>query len=149
MLAAGRQTKNHCNSRSIGYVFIMHIFFGRVLVLNHTISETISYSIVWLASQHAGFILFPISPRNSPAAVAHLLTTVPTDLLLVGREPSMQNLVNGAFDLMKSANTQVPTTLHMLIFADLFPANSEPVDSLPPLSFNPDDVATIVHSSGT
>ena len=61
----------------------------------------------------------------------------------------MQDLVNGAFDLMKLANTQVPTTLHMLIFADLFPANSEPVDSLPPLSFNPDDVATIVHSSGT
>ncbi|KAI0691830.1 hypothetical protein BC835DRAFT_1278821 [Cytidiella melzeri] len=113
------------------------------------LSETISYAVTWLASQRAGFILFPISPRNSPAAVAHLLTQVSADLVLVGSESSMQELAEAAFECLRKSGVNVPPTSPMFVFDDLFPSDSEEVTPLPPIHFEAADVTVIMHSSGS
>lgn len=40
-----------------------------------------------------GHTIFPVSPRNSPVAIAHLLRKTGVTHLLIGREPAFQTLV--------------------------------------------------------
>ena len=107
-----------------------------------------SYSLTFLGAERAGFTLFPISPRNSPAAVAHLLTQVNVDLILVGRESSMQDLANASFERLRASNVRVPQTAALPIFSDLFPANGHEVEPLPIMDYKADDTSLIMHSSG-
>ena len=52
----------------------------------------------------ANYTVFPISIRNSPAAVAHLLNQVGVDHVLVGPERVSQDLANEAIRLYKAQN---------------------------------------------
>jgi acyl-CoA synthetase (AMP-forming)/AMP-acid ligase II len=86
--------------------------------------------------------VFPISPRNSPTAICHLLRTVSSHRLVT--ESSLQSLVK---DIKEE-------------FASLFPhiyphlgreSNSDTFEPVPPFpnTGSPDEVALYFHSSGS
>lgn len=99
--------------------------------------------------QRAGFVAFPISPRNSPAAVAHLLTQTAAEYILVGPEPALQDLAAAAFDIMREAGTPLPPRAQMPVFEDLYIDDRESaLEPLPPLHADLDDPIVMMHSSG-
>ena len=96
-----------------------------------------------------GLAAFPISTRNSPAAVAHLLQKTRAPYLLVGPEPAYQELVAHALELLKGTKTPIPRIAQMPVYEDLYaPQKHVPFEPLPALSFNMDDPVLIMHSSG-
>ncbi|KAK0492011.1 NRPS-like enzyme [Armillaria luteobubalina] len=86
----------------------------------------------------AGYTAFPISTRNSPVAVAHLLERTGCKSLLVSADPAMQDI----------ARTQDGIkTVPMPTFEDLYLKNdSEPLPHVRP---DLEQLALIVHSSGS
>lgn len=116
-------------------------------------TETISYFITIVAVQRADCVVFPISPRNSPAAVAHLLQAVNVDHVLVGREPVVQTLLNDALETLKSTKPDhtLPETSTMQSFEELFDTAQQapkPGD-LPMTNTALTDIAIYFHSSGS
>ena len=109
-------------------------------------ADTITYTTVLTGVQRAGFVAFPISPRNSPAAVAHLLTKTGAPYLVVGPEPALQELAVAAFDLLNEQGVPLPHRAPMPVFEDLY--NDTPVEFLPPLHADLDDPTVMMHSSG-
>lgn len=99
--------------------------------------------------QRAGFVSFPISPRNSPAAVAHLLTKTSSEYLIVGSEQNLQELAAAAFHLMQEANTSLPDRMQMPVFEELYVHNFDAAfEPLPPLNADLDEPTVMMHSSG-
>lgn len=97
----------------------------------------------------ANCIFFPISPRNSPAAVAHLLTTTEAHHFLIGPETALQNIADAAFKHIRAAAKQPPATSVMPSLDDLMEPMAEGKPKLlPRFNFRFDDIACIFHSSG-
>ena len=98
----------------------------------------------------AGFSVFPISPRNSPEAVAHLLKKTGSNYLLVGGEPMLQKLANAALELLRAdGHPEIPAS-HMPHFEDLYPdddSDSE-FENYPTVKFDLEAPSLILHSSG-
>lgn len=95
----------------------------------------------------AGHVAFPISVRNSPAAVAHLLSKTNTTHVLVGSEASLQSLASASLELMQNSK---PHLTPMPNFEDLYVPDD--AESFSPLSFKRPDFdspAIILHSSGS
>lgn len=97
--------------------------------------------------QRAGFVAFPLSPRNSSAAMAHLLTKTASEYLLVGPEPALQELAAAALEMMRDSSTVLPHKAQMPIFEDLY--TNAPFEFLPPLNAEFDDPTIMMHSSGS
>ncbi|KAJ7083262.1 hypothetical protein C8R44DRAFT_822628 [Mycena epipterygia] len=116
-------------------------------------SDTIPYFILLASCFRANYIVFPISPRNSPSAVAHLIDKVGINHLLIGNEPAMLELANNALDILKGQYplTAAPDVSYVPLFEDLFLPASErsPVLDLPYEYKGPDATACIMHSSGS
>ena len=89
--------------------------------------DSITYSTTITSVLRAGFITFPISPRNSPAVVAHLLSKVNVAHVLVGRDKLMQDLAREALNLMRAQypHSTIPTTSNMPTFEDHFQARDQ------------------------
>ena len=64
----------------------------------------------------AGHTVFPISPRNSAPAVAHLLTKTGTQHVFVGPESALQDLAAMSLKLMKDAGTLLPALQEIPLF---------------------------------
>jgi acyl-CoA synthetase (AMP-forming)/AMP-acid ligase II len=116
-------------------------------------SDTFTYLTVNLSVLRIGATLFPISPRNSAPAIAHLLQTTGVTAILVGGEPSLNRLASAAFNIIRNSGGVPPTAAQMPTFGDMFLACSDgAIDTeefLPPLGWRRHDVAgLIVHSSG-
>ena len=95
----------------------------------------------------AGHTAFPISPRNSPAAIAHLLKTADVKILIVGREKNFQALAEASLSIMQGIK---PSTHLMPTFEDLYLPDSE--KNFVPLPFRKPDLnetSIILHSSGS
>ena len=58
-----------------------------------------------LATYRTGCPLFPISPRNSAAAIAHLLKKAQVNHVLVGRESAMQEVYAEAVNILKASGS--------------------------------------------
>lgn len=110
-------------------------------------SDTITYATMLIGVQRAGFVAFPISPRNSPAAVAHLLTKTAAEYALVGPEPALQELARAAFEIMREQGMPLPHQGRMPVFEDIF--TDAPVEMLPALNASLDDPTVMMHSSGS
>lgn len=98
----------------------------------------------------AGFAVFPISPRNSPEAVAHLLKKTGARHLLVGGEPMLQKLAAASLELLRAdGHTEIPQS-GMPRFEDLYPHDSPGSEfkHYPPVKFNLNAPSLILHSSG-
>lgn len=69
----------------------------------------------------AGCQVFFISPRNSPAAVAHLLAETSASCLVVGQDQCLRDLASSALETL--SNTQLsspPKTLEFPAFRELY-----------------------------
>lgn len=97
----------------------------------------------------AGYAAFPISPRNSPAAIAHLLSTKSVMHILIGGEQSLQSLSGTSLDLMKESTTKILGSSPMPLFEEIYVDGKETTYDLLPFK-RPDmnDPGIIVHSSG-
>lgn len=66
--------------------------------------ESISYISVIIGILRAGCIAFPISPRNSAGAVAHLLSTTSVSCVLVSSESAVRTLFSESISLMRDGS---------------------------------------------
>lgn len=102
----------------------------------------------------AGYAVFPLSIRNSPTAVAHLIDKTQVKHILVGQEQAMHDLLDDALDILKSKypSTPVPGSSPLLVFGELYNSSSDEraVTSNLPYEFKGSDApAMILHSSGS
>lgn len=98
----------------------------------------------------AGFSVFPISPRNSPEAIAHLLKKTGSRYLLVGGEPMFQKQAATALGILREeGHPEIPSS-DMLHFEDLYPHNDldTEFENYPAVKFDLDAPSLILHSSG-
>lgn len=112
-------------------------------------TDNITYFTTILSVIRANFVVFPISPRNSAQAVAHLILEVGVDHILVGHDPSMQNLVEGAMQIVKASVSSPPSLSAMPLFEDLYrhdlPSHEEQSVAE---NHSPDKLVMYLHSSG-
>ncbi|KAG9217913.1 hypothetical protein CCMSSC00406_0005283 [Pleurotus cornucopiae] len=111
-------------------------------------SDTITYFTTVVGMLRAEIIVFPVSPRNSPPAVAHLLRRTQPTNVLVSVETPIKELVNEALELLRSENEKkIPVVAPMPVFEQLY--TDEPFQPLPPRTRDLDSTRIIVHSSGS
>lgn len=99
----------------------------------------------------AGYAVFPISTRNSPAAVAHLLQKADVAHVLVGHESALQALITDSLALIQG-ESEKPTISVMLSYENMYPEDTGDEDDFIPLeprTYRPDDPAFLFHSSGS
>ncbi|KDQ07667.1 hypothetical protein BOTBODRAFT_166803 [Botryobasidium botryosum FD-172 SS1] len=100
----------------------------------------------------AGYTAFPISPRNSPEAVAHLLHQTGSTHLVVGNEQALRELAQSALGLVARQHQRASAIVDIPIpaFGDLYIENDVDFEPLPPM-VTPDftQTALILHSSGS
>ena len=94
----------------------------------------------------AGYIMFLISPRNVPAAIADMLRKTDCRHLMLSSDGPVQELAKKALEELDGV------TLHTIpTFEQLFSANSS-LDELgtedSPAKYDPNSLAMILHSSG-
>ncbi|KAK0196977.1 hypothetical protein F5146DRAFT_1153799, partial [Armillaria mellea] len=120
-----------------------------------SLSDSITSFVTMMSLLRANYVFFPISPRNSPVAVAHLLHKVDVQHVLVGRDASMQDLANAALEILKSqySSDMSPEQSPIPVVEDYFQSQWEKnIDAeleLPLLPIDPDSPALYLHSSGT
>ncbi|KAJ8092337.1 putative NRPS-like protein biosynthetic cluster [Marasmius tenuissimus] len=117
-------------------------------------TDTITYCTTIMSILRANCIAFPISPRNSPAAVAHLFEQVGVDHVYVG-EPATHDLIKEALAILKNQSSprSAPSFSQMFVFEDLFlPAHEDALITIPgelPHTLSNHDVIMYLHSSGS
>ncbi|KAK7461264.1 hypothetical protein VKT23_008439 [Stygiomarasmius scandens] len=63
-------------------------------------ADTISYNILMLSLARLGYVPFPISTRNSPAAVAQLISEMHVIQVFVSPDNAMQNLISRTNEIL-------------------------------------------------
>jgi subtilisin family serine protease len=97
----------------------------------------------------AGFVPFPISNRNSPAAVADLLKSTKSMYWYTTTDPATQQAVDGA--LAQLAESERPKMLTAPWYGDLYNEAvfaKELLPPLPPVTNDIEHAGVILHSSG-
>ncbi|KAJ8094466.1 hypothetical protein PM082_010900 [Marasmius tenuissimus] len=118
-------------------------------------ADSITYFTMLMCILRADYIAFPISPRNSAAAVAHLLGSVGVDHVLVGHETAMQDLIRESLTKFKEGFPAHPAPTYSPIFAfnEIFLPSFEQALTLKPdelpLTLQPHDNIMYLHSSGS
>ncbi|THU89870.1 acetyl-CoA synthetase-like protein [Dendrothele bispora CBS 962.96] len=121
-------------------------------------SDSIPYTTTIFSVMRANFVLFPISPRNSPQAVAHLIQKVGVAHMLVGFDQSMQELMERAIEFLRTEygyrEDQIPMTSMMPSFEDLYLENGPEMiekirEEIPLKRQQPQDIQFYLHSSGS
>ncbi|GJE91046.1 acetyl-CoA synthetase-like protein [Phanerochaete sordida] len=113
-------------------------------------NESITYFTLMTGICRAGFIAFPISPRNSPEAVAHLLAETGVSYIFVGVEDALQRLWAAAAEALRADGATPPWMHAVPAFRTLYPAERDPHFKLLPVpDARWDDVTIILHSSGS
>ncbi|KAF4568264.1 putative NRPS-like protein biosynthetic cluster [Pleurotus pulmonarius] len=113
-------------------------------------SDTITYFTLIAATFRAGFAPFVISARNSPAAVAHLLSTTRAKHVIVGSDAALLDALGTALNLMQEKNPSIvlPGRSMMPTFEEIFVSDAA-FELLPPCRPNANSLALIFHSSGS
>lgn len=96
----------------------------------------------------ANCVPFPISPRNSAVAVAHLINKVQVKYLLVGHDQAMSDLAQNALELLaKDHPSQTAPVVRLVPTFDDFMAKPR---ASPPIHYHGKltDTAFYFHSSG-
>ncbi|KAF9258553.1 acetyl-CoA synthetase-like protein [Marasmius fiardii PR-910] len=116
-----------------------------VAIVSHSV-ETIGYNTTLLASMRANFIPLLISTRNSLAVIAHLLVAGRVQYVLVSSDEHSQQLLEQAFDILRSNGDKLPKVAPMLLFGELYVCVK---DETPPprTGKNLGDVAIYLQSS--
>lgn len=123
----------------------LYVLWCPATVTDHTCApDTITYFTMEAGIVRAGHVMFPISPRNSAPAVAHLLSKTNVAHVFVGAEPALQDLVQASLKLVGGCT--LPTVSTVPTFEELY--TNESFELLPPPRLNLEDPAVIMHSSG-
>ncbi|KAI0050783.1 acetyl-CoA synthetase-like protein [Auriscalpium vulgare] len=112
-------------------------------------ADTISYFANVMGIMKLGLVAFPISVRNSAAAVVHLVRTAHIIQLLVSPDVAMQSLAAEVVQLLAKENYKLQIRL-IVQFADI--SDESQGTAVPELVLRPlvlDNVACILHSSGS
>ncbi|KAJ6588257.1 acetyl-CoA synthetase-like protein [Mycena capillaripes] len=108
-------------------------------------ADQITYFSLIAGILRAGYQAFPISPRNSDIAIAHLLQSTDCTHVFVSADDAMQKLAGAAVGRMSAKIKLLPVPT----FEELF-APSDPPVLLPPMhKTSLDAPAVILHSSGS
>ena len=127
---------------------LLFLFVFCAALKYNTSADTITNFLTQIGILRAACGVFPISVRNSPAAVAHLLTKMNITHLLVGPETPYQDLAAAAFQIMQKQEMPVPGTSTMLAFEDIVREEGEAFEPLPDMDVTWDDPSIVQHSSG-
>ncbi|KAJ7096117.1 hypothetical protein C8R44DRAFT_813206 [Mycena epipterygia] len=111
------------------------------------LADQITYLSLVVGVMLAGYLPFPLSPRNSEAAIVHLLRSSSCTHVFVSADPSMQNLA-GAARIGISALEEDLKIMPIPTFQELFEP-SIASQNLPRKKVNLDDPAVLMHSSGS
>ncbi|KIJ64864.1 hypothetical protein HYDPIDRAFT_132032 [Hydnomerulius pinastri MD-312] len=109
-------------------------------------SNTVTYFTTLLGALLAAIPVFPISPGNSPAAIAHLLKTTGVSNVFVSDDQATRDLVDMTFKELTSE--PVVWSHSMPSFEEIY-ASGQPADPLPERDYDFDATMVIVHSSGS
>lgn len=114
-------------------------------------SDTISYASTILGTMSLGLTPFPLSIRNSPIAIAHLVKKTDTMQVFVSPDPAMQRLCHDAVEILRQDGIEIEV-LPMIQFDDIEDGTPQ-AEELDRLQLNPSkaelsDTAIILHSSG-
>lgn len=103
-----------------------------------------------VGAMRTGFIIFPISTRNSTPAIAFLLSETNSTHLFVSSESRSQTLTSDALAELPVGPTVVIQHA-MPVFEDLYPIVGVDPDFImaPARETSNSDVVLIIHSSGT
>ncbi|KAF4612669.1 hypothetical protein D9613_011881 [Agrocybe pediades] len=114
-------------------------------------ADSITYFTMSMSILRAGYAAFPISPRNSPAAVAHLLNKVNVKCLFVGKDTGILELASSALDLLDASQhaSSKPLTAQMPTFEELFLDYPGEADDIPFERRGDDEIVFYIHSSGS
>jgi acyl-CoA synthetase (AMP-forming)/AMP-acid ligase II len=109
----------------------------------------VTYLTTEVGILRTGFSVFPISTRNSPEAIAHLLKKTGTSHLLIGGEPMLQKLAATTLELLRAdGHHEIPSS-HMPHFEDLYlPDPDNEFKPYPSVKFDLDAPSLVLHSSG-
>ncbi|KAF5351553.1 hypothetical protein D9758_007244 [Tetrapyrgos nigripes] len=110
--------------------------------------DSITYHTLLMGIMHAGFVPFPISTRNSEAAVAHLLKVTNAVYVFANPDNAMQSLAQKACHQLGEGNgiQILPTP----VFDDFYkPTQKDFKSSARSRKFELDETAFILHSSGS
>ena len=92
--------------------------------------------------------MFPISHRNSPEALASLLSRTQARFVLTSKESGIEAVVSSAENIFPTGHT-FPVKFDMFSFPDLYNHDGRPVSSVDPsIPWAIDDPQLIMHSSG-
>ncbi|EGO19943.1 hypothetical protein SERLADRAFT_418199 [Serpula lacrymans var. lacrymans S7.9] len=131
---------------------------GQVVAIVAVI-DIVHYQTVLMGLIKAGFVPFPISPRNPPAAIVNLLKRTSCHHMIMTQQP-LHALLNGIKSELGSAQSgPEASTFDLTVqdvpsFADLYPklgceTESDPFEPVPPVPARLNDVALYLHSSGS
>ncbi|KAK0451170.1 NRPS-like enzyme [Desarmillaria tabescens] len=134
-----------------GYYFKKHIHSDApvtVGILANT--NSITYFTVMASLMRLGFTPFPISIRNSVAAIVHLMKSSGAKHLIISQDVSSQNTVDVVCRQLceVDVNNKI-TTIPVPHFSDLFSVKPGEYDPLPPVRPAWSQTALIIHSSGS
>ncbi|TFK39396.1 acetyl-CoA synthetase-like protein [Crucibulum laeve] len=144
------------NAIHAGAVFIKDVLQWRQPEISPVVgiialSDTLTYFSMIVGVMRANMIVFPISPRNSAAAIAYIISKTGIAHILVSREHAMVNLVESSTAILEKdyPNVARPGISHMPLFEDLF--GKQVAENEVPLfeRKNPDDILFYLHSSGS
>ncbi|KAF8989318.1 hypothetical protein BDQ17DRAFT_1288574 [Cyathus striatus] len=117
-------------------------------------TDPLTYLSITIGIMLAGFVPFPISSRNSPAAVAHLLRVGDCKAIIFSEDDATQAQAKKAFDIFyeNEPNASPVVVISVPTYEDLF-ENPEISKNYPPLrklgNVTHDSVCIIIHSSGS
>lgn len=119
---------------------------GETIAILATCDSITMFTVIY-GLMRAGVVPFPLSPRNSPGAIAHLLVTTGAKRIIIS--DGMRQLYLDTLDILRKSKADLIKTLEMPKFDALFPLPTG-VDEEIPLAANVDinSPCMILHSSG-
>ena len=128
--------------------FQLRAYFG----LTWVCADTITNFCTVIGILRSGCTAFPISTRNTAAAVADMLSRTGATHLLVSPDAVVGRIANEALKSLADLSMHV-NRLAMPVFEDLFPTNVDPTSPFEadvefPESYDMEAPAVIMHSSG-
>ncbi|KLO07028.1 acetyl-CoA synthetase-like protein [Schizopora paradoxa] len=113
-----------------------------------SLGDTVTYITTIFGILESGNVAFPVSVRNSPAAVAHLLEATDTDFLLVGSDQAHQSLANSSLQVQQCSK---PAVFPLFEFDEIFSDGDEKIEFTTTTVTRPnmESPAVILHSSGS
>ncbi|KAF7341778.1 NRPS-like enzyme [Mycena sanguinolenta] len=133
--------------RRIGNTVTMDCAHRPVIGILAATSSILYVSLV-VGTIRAGCTVFPLSTRNSDAAIAHLIAESGMKHLLISQDSHMQDIARKANALLNARNIKIGI-LPIPTYEEISDTHRTDLDALPPLQAIPDErVLLIAHSSG-